>query len=260
MNSQERRKYWIQYARQHRQIENQYVPRVQKVLNRQVSSLIREAEIFGWERAIMNMPLIQFEMMEVLNSLYKKTGNTFYPQIERDLRQKGLVDDFVAFLIRQGLNLVANMDKVTKDEIVRILMDGREKGLSFKDIAKVVKNTVASGSRVLTIVRTEIGKAANLAIFEAAKKSKYVVVKEWVSRKDNRVRRYSKNAEFDHWLMDGIRIGLDEEFSQLGSKGIIATAMHPGDPKAPAGFVINCRCVLAVETVKDSNGRLIRKQ
>jgi hypothetical protein len=33
----------------------------------------------------------------------------------------------------------------------------------------------------------------------------------------------------------------------------------PGDPKAPKGFLINCRCTVAYVPSRDANGRLIMK-
>jgi len=267
MNSKERRKYWIQFIRQQRIIEQQYTPRVQRVLERQISSLIAKAEEIGWQNAYKQMPLINEEMIDVLKSLYKKTGNTFYPQVRRNIRQKGLgfnqsvIDQVIRFLVEFGLNLVTNMDRVTKDEILQIIFEGEQNGLGFREIAdKIASSWITGYSRALTITRTESMRAANMTMLKAANDQKFVVDKIWVSAKDGRVRMNEKKDEFDHWDLDGVQIPEGEKFRQVGRTGRIAEAMQPGDPEAPPGFTINCRCVLAFENKRDSNGRLIRKQ
>jgi hypothetical protein len=267
MNSRQRRRYWIQFARQQRQIENQFTPKVQRLLEKQISSLISDAEVNGWQSAYKNLPLIQQDMIKVLESIYRKTGLTFAPQVDRGLRQKGLgfnqgvVDSVIRFLVSEGLNLVSNMDRVTKDKILEIIFQGEQEGLGFREIAKLIKESWITGySRSLTIVRTESMRAANLTMLDAAKRNAFAVNKIWVSAKDGRTRQFEKRDEFDHWDLDGVTIDENEMFRQVGRRGTVAEAMQPGDPTAPASFTINCRCVLAFENKRDSEGRLIRKR
>lgn len=267
MNSRERRRYWIQFARQQRQIEELYTPRVQQLLEKQISSLISDAEVNGWQNAYKNLPLIQQDMMKVLESLYRKTGLRFAPQVERGLRNKGLgfnqsvYDTVIRFLVEHGLNLVSNMDRVTKDKILEIIFQGEQEGLGFREIADLIQQSWITGyNRALTIVRTESMRAANLTMMDAARRNAFVVNKIWVSAKDGRVRQFEKKDEFDHWDLDGVTIPEEEKFRQVGKRGTVAEAMQPGDPEAPASFTINCRCVLAFENKRDSEGRLIRKR
>ncbi|MFF0092689.1 phage minor head protein [Streptomyces canus] len=87
------------------------------------------------------------------------------------------------------------------------------------------------------IARTEAGRAWNTATLGAARDatgSPAPIVKQWLTRRDDRVRH-------DHADANGqIRL-LDEQFT-VGDVQMDA----PHDPTAPAGQVVNCRCVLAV--------------
>jgi hypothetical protein len=267
MNAQDRRKYWIQFARQQRIIENQYTPKVLKILQNQISSFISTAEIVGWQSAYKHLPIINDELMRVLTSLYKNTGRTFAPQVNRNLRkEKGLgfnqdiIDRIIYYLGSNALSLVTKMDQTTKEELLQIIYDGEQRGLGFREVAKLVEDSwICQKPRALTIVRTESMRAANMSMMEAAKRQKFVVNKIWVSALDIRTRMNERGNEFDHFDLDGVTIGEDEKFKQTGRTGQYAEVMQPGDVTAPPSFTINCRCVLAFESKRDSNGRLIRK-
>ncbi|WP_328434572.1 phage minor head protein [Streptomyces sp. NBC_00425] len=87
------------------------------------------------------------------------------------------------------------------------------------------------------IARTEAGRAWNTAVLGAAQAVEgpdRPLVKQWVARRDSRVRH-------DHDQADGQLRLLSESFT-VG--GVLMTAPH--DPTAPAGQVVNCRCVLRV--------------
>ncbi|MFF5968262.1 phage minor head protein [Streptomyces collinus] len=87
------------------------------------------------------------------------------------------------------------------------------------------------------VARTESGRAWNAATLGAARDvtgPDRPVVKQWISRRDARVRE-------DHADTNGqIRL-IDERFT-VGTVEMDA----PHDPTAPAAQVVNCRCVLAV--------------
>lgn len=87
------------------------------------------------------------------------------------------------------------------------------------------------------IAQTEASRAWNtstLAAAEAATGTERPLVKQWVTRHDAKVRTA-------HDQVDGqIRL-LAEPFTVAGVE-----MQTPGDPTAPAGLVINCRCRLAV--------------
>ncbi|MFJ7586966.1 phage minor head protein [Streptomyces sp. NPDC097617] len=87
------------------------------------------------------------------------------------------------------------------------------------------------------IAQTEASRAWNtstLAAAQAASGPERPVVKQWITRHDRTVRTAHAQADGQ------IRL-LAEPFSVDG-----VAMQTPGDPSAPAGLVINCRCRLAV--------------
>ncbi|MEV5606404.1 phage minor head protein [Streptomyces sp. NPDC052299] len=87
------------------------------------------------------------------------------------------------------------------------------------------------------IARTEAAKVwntATLAAAQAAAGPDRPVVKQWITRHDARVRTAHAEANGQMQL-------LAEPFTVGG-----IAMQTPGDPTAPAGLVINCRCRLAV--------------
>ncbi|MFE6555472.1 phage minor head protein [Streptomyces sp. NPDC057746] len=87
------------------------------------------------------------------------------------------------------------------------------------------------------IARTEAGRAWNTATLGAARDATGTpapIVKQWLSRRDDRVRH-------DHAEANGQIQLLDDPFT-VG--GIEMDAPH--DPIAPASQCVNCRCILAV--------------
>ncbi|MBA0053435.1 hypothetical protein E0L36_21925 [Streptomyces sp. AJS327] len=87
------------------------------------------------------------------------------------------------------------------------------------------------------VAATEATRAWNTATLEAAKATSgpgRALVKQWLTRRDTRVRD-------SHAAVNGqIRL-LDEEFTVAG-----VPMQAPGDPAAPPGLTVNCRCRIAV--------------
>ena len=80
------------------------------------------------------------------------------------------------------------------------------------------------------------GHEAQVASMQSATDSNPGARKRWRSRHDDRVRSSHREA-------DGQAVGLDEPFRVGG-----AELMYPGDPRGPAGEVLNCRCEMYLIT------------
>jgi hypothetical protein len=107
------------------------------------------------------------------------------------------------------------------------------------------------------IARTETTGAANYAAIKSGQVSGFVMEKLWISATDVRTRRKPK-AHYDHFEMNGKKVGLKENFIFNPKSLDYDELSYPGDPKGRAGNVINCRCTVAVVPKRDKNGRLIR--
>ncbi|MEZ3180792.1 hypothetical protein KYY02_19490 [Streptomyces pimonensis] len=87
------------------------------------------------------------------------------------------------------------------------------------------------------IARTESTRAWNAATLAAAQDltgPDRPLVKQWITRHDQRVRETHADADAQLQL-------LDEPFTVGG-----VDMAYPGDPTAPANLTVNCRCVLAL--------------
>ncbi len=106
----------------------------------------------------------------------------------------------------------------------------------IRDAIEVILGDLAWEDRAVTIARTETIGAYNAGTltawltFQAALDEK--VDKVWVATHDHRTRH-------DHRDADGQRVALDGVFMVGG-----VPLRFPGDPAAPPGKVVNCRCTM----------------
>lgn len=126
-----------------------------------------------------------------------------------------------------------------------------DKALSRKQIDTMVDRYRANAVklRAETIARTEAIRSAHQGqheLFQDAV-SRGDIGEQSIVRQWNHRMRGKHNREFHH-VMNGQRRGLEEPFmSGLGNE-----IMFPGDPEAPAVETINCRCVVSVRYVRNT--------
>jgi hypothetical protein len=149
--------------------------------------------------------------------------------------------------VSEYLNAVGNRLVRLPDEVYALIVAeierGLREGLSVDDVSATVDTLLtATGSerwpnRARTVARTETIGAVNAGLFRAAQldaqaRGDVAPFKLWLATDDTRTRPTHRDAE-------GQRTLLSEPF-------VVGTArlMFPGDPRGPAGEVINCRCVL----------------
>ena len=161
------------------------------------------------------------------------------------------------FLQENAKSVMKDLNRTTKKIISRIvetsLKELEELGIVnpvagtpdgdkfFDSLARKINVQLGGQSlkRSRTIARTEVLKASSWAQQRAAKSTGKVLEKEWVSQRDNLVRD-------SHFELDNQRVPADSFYLYNGIK-----LDFPGDPKAPAGLVVNCRCTEAFVEVID---------
>lgn len=123
------------------------------------------------------------------------------------------------------------------DAVFQMLSDVRDtleaglnQGETIKDLAARIHAQVGP-ARAVRIARTEAIAAANSGTFEGYKQTG-VEEHEWLSARDSKVRDTHRDA-------DGQRRPVGEAFNVGGFD-----LLFPGDPGAPAGEIVNCRCTL----------------
>jgi hypothetical protein len=136
----------------------------------------------------------------------------------------------------QKITLVTDSQRT---EIMRVIQDAHDQGLSIRNTAKAIRDQTAISSRIraTAIARTELTAATNLGGLAAARLiGADTMMKRWVSAEDVFVRPAHQDA--DAAYRDS-PIALDQPFTVGGE-----LLMAPGDPSGSAGNVVNCRCTV----------------
>jgi hypothetical protein len=267
-------KYHKTYLKLHKEYEAYAYPIIKKALDEQtgvVADFVNEDNFDDIELYIQFL-VQQKPLYDGLEKIYTKVGvsaATFsYDYIRNSVpktKKDFIIDFFNAVWYQEMVNYfrliggtkVSGIDDTTKNIVKNLLANILGQNLSRRDQAKLFEETLNDPSfnraRSLVIARTESTTAANHGINEGARSSDYEVVKFWINTKDKRTR-------LSHLAMTQDRIGLNQPFLVLDPKtNEVTEMMYPGDVAAPAKEVVNCRCVMATEALKDEDGLPILK-
>ena len=272
-------KYHKTYLRLHKEYEAYAYPIIKKALDDQtgaVADFVNEDTFDNIELYIQFL-VQQKPLYNGLEKIYTKVGvsaATFsYDWIRNSVpktRKDFIIDFFNAAWYEEMVNYfrliggtkVTGIDNTTKDIINNLLANILGQNLSRRDQAKLFEETLNdpafNRARSLVIARTESTTAANHGINMGARSSDYEVQKFWINTKDKRTR-------LSHLAMTQDRIGLNQFFTLRNPKtNVVTEMMYPGDVgtalnKIPAAEVVNCRCVMATEAIKDADGLPILK-
>jgi len=261
-------KYHKTYLKLHKEYEAYAYPIIKKALDDQtgaVADFVNEDNFDNIELYIEFL-VQQKPLYSGLEKIYTKVGvsaATFsYDWIRNSVpkNKKDFIIDFfnaawyeemVNFFRLVGGTTVQGIDDTTKNIINNLLSNILGQNLSRRDQAKLFQETLNdpayNRARSLVIARTESTKTANFGINMGAESSDYEVQKFWINTKDKRTRR-------SHLLMTQDRIAINQPFIVGG-----VSMMYPGEVGAPAAEVVNCRCVMATEAIKDADGLPILK-
>lgn len=261
-------KYHKTYLKLHKEYEAYAYPIIKKALDDQtgaVADFVNEDNFDNIELYIQFL-VQQKPLYNGLEKIYTKVGvsaATFsYDWIRNSVpktKKDFIIDFFNAAWYEEMVNYfrliggtkVQGIDNTTKDIINNLLANILGQNLSRRDQAKLFEETLNdpafNRARSLVIARTESTTAANFGINMGAESSDYEVQKFWINTKDARTRR-------SHLAMTKDRIAINQPFIVGG-----VPMMYPGEVGAPAAEVVNCRCVMATEAIKDADGLPILK-
>jgi hypothetical protein len=261
-------KYHKTYLKLHKEYEAYAYPIIKKALDDQtgaVADFVNEDNFDNIELYIQFL-VQQKPLYSGLEKIYTKVGvsaATFsYDWIRNSVpkNKKDFIIDFfnaawyeemVNFFRLVGGTTVQGIDDTTRNIINNLLSNILGQNLSRRDQAKLFQETLNdpayNRARSLVIARTESTKTANFGINMGAESSDYEVQKFWINTRDARTRP-------SHLAMTKDRIALNQPF-MVGD----VRMMYPGEVGAPAAEVVNCRCVMATEAVKDADGLPILK-
>jgi uncharacterized protein with gpF-like domain len=217
------------------------------------------------------------DLVRVYSKMYRETiirfGNEQYRRL-KSTKNFGFNAEWVRevneWLATEGFKMITSVTGNMRNVILKVINEqlekGVEEGLGINQITeniikalKDLKDSPIASYIAERIVRTELNRAANIGHMKGAEKANFEVLKIWIAALDERTRRMPRD-QYSHVALDGQTRELNEPFRQMGMNGVEAVAMQPGDPTAPAGFTINCRCTIGFEGKRDANGRLIPKK
>ncbi|MAO19708.1 MAG: hypothetical protein CMJ25_03055 [Phycisphaerae bacterium] len=192
----------------------------------------------------------QQELRPVLTAHYRRIYQSIYEQNESRYGNsiKGLeanvfginqdIEDLVLLHVRSRESLITNISERTSKDIDNILTEGREYGLTPKQMGEFINKEFPSigRRRANTIARTETHNAASTANHQyhqtLGDQLGIGLNKRWVATSDGRTRSI-------HSAANGQTVAMDEDFIVGG-----APMKHAGDPRGGARNNVNCRCVI----------------
>ena len=146
-----------------------------------------------------------------------------------------------AAIQKHAAEFVGNVNDTTLDALVRALEEGRASGDDLSQLTARVRDVFDDRrDNAATIARTESGRAYSIANDEAIRQVKEetgaTYRKQWLTAQDDAVRPA-------HRALDGVVVGLDEDFVAVDDEGISHSAQYPG-AFGEVGQDANCRCTV----------------
>lgn len=272
MNARKRLSYWRNYHRFSISKENTWTPVMQRALLQQIKDAVAVLRTQGVDSLVLNIDSIitsqsvQRVLMRMWYALFPLYANRITNQLEDEYGDELAGRKFFGTPSQHWLDIIneyilasvpgqtSEITDYTKRWIQAKIRKGIEEQMSIDEIVQLMIDSDISASRARIIARTNITTITNAASNAAARETKLLLRKVWISAQDKRTRRLPRD-KFDHLHMDGVVVALNEPFNVSGE-----LLDHPGDPKGSAGNIVQCRCTVAHEAIRDRNGRLIRNE
>jgi hypothetical protein len=248
--------YYKRYRRIYKKIISLHRELIKAALQKQISSFTDR-----YEKDVTTPIIVEKKSItEAVRNLYldaayingKSVKKVLLKAMSKDEWYWVINEYFKRYLLSE---VVEPITATTVKQIEKVLIQANNEGWGVDKTVRALKESPITKMRAELIVRTETTRASNAGAMIAAAESGFVMQKEWVSSQDNRTRRIPRD-QYDHLTMDGVTTDFDGLFIVPSTKTIDAM-QFPGDPRASAGNVCNCRCTLIFKPVRDRNGRLI---
>lgn len=206
---------------------------------------------------------ISYEQITAMfKEIYQTIGLDYSKRIEKELPKavkanilfnEQLLKDILLFLSGEGGQKIVSVHDTLIKDIIDTIKQKIGENASLVELRDAIYDIVSKAGtfykwQSLRIARTETTAASNFAAMKTAEQSELELQKTWIATLDSRTRR-------DHFRQDGQSVDLNDTFVMFSGK----TVRYPGDPKADADEVINCRCTIAFTPKRDADGNLIFK-
>lgn len=249
--------------KQHSIYERKAYRIVQKHISTIIKRLPKNASLYTYEVEV-DVAIMREDIVKMYRELYETIGIDYGNKINKTLEKtkkanvlfnNELLKEILLFLSSDGgVRITSVRDTLVADVIKSIQKSLGENGTVI-DLRNAIQSIIEKNQtfykwQSLRIARTETTTSSNFAAIKTAEQSDLVLDKVWISVQDNRTRR----KIYDHLDMNNQKQELDKPFFVGGQE-----IDYPGDTKASAGNVINCRCTIAFVPKRDADGMLILK-
>lgn len=151
-----------------------------------------------------------------------------------------------------GAQKAAQIIRTTEVQMRDIVLGGMLQGEAQEAVFSAIVNKIPGIAKVraTVITRTEIHSVSQFTSQKMAERAGIRLNKVWHTVGDIRVRTFGlfgRKDQFNHRIMNGISVGLDQMFRVPNRFGGFEPLLFPGHPSGSPGNVINCRCVQTFE-------------
>lgn len=156
-----------------------------------------------------------------------------------------LNSDVLGYMEARLTKIPPSIVNTVKDGLRKTLTSGISKGESVHELAERIKQVYKMATtRATTIARTESASSISRGR-QNEMKSLGIKRHRWLTSEDENVRPTTDSATGNHRDLNGSVAVVGEKFQYVsGPKaGTFSPLSYPGDMSAPAGEVINCRCL-----------------
>lgn len=243
-----------------------YERKAYRVVQKHIKSIlsgipINNASLITYEwliEANITEEQIKAMFLEIYNTIGLNYGNRINNEIEKTKKANILFNEYLLqqillFLSNEGGVKIVSVRETLIADVIKAIKESLGENATIIELQNAIQKIVSRSQtfykwQSLRIARTETTSASNLSAIKTAEASDLLMEKEWISVLDSRTR-------LDHKIEDGQKVDLDKPFIMASG----AKLDYPGDTKASANEVINCRCTIAFKAKRDEEGMLIFK-
>lgn len=262
-----RRNYRAAWLRLHKRYEARGLRMFRKGIRKSLDNIpFDNIETWNYEQVIR---LNTGNLFDTYQDFYTEIGIQHGKKVGRSLNREinntknfdpsifeGNYGEFIRRWLIQNAGLkITSVKEELIEYLIKFIAKAMELNTDIRTISRQLQKHILSRGfyrwQIQRIVRTETTAAANFGAIQAGESSGVIWKKEWISSNDSRTRR-RPDDQYDHFVMDGIRVAKGEKFNVQGS-----LLDYPGDLEGAPGATINCRCTVSVVAKRDENGKII---
>ena len=253
----------MDWQKQHKIYERKAYRIVQKHISSIIKKLPKNASLYTYEMEV-DVSIMHEDILKMYRELYQTIGIDYGNKINNQLEKtkkanvlfnNELLKEILLFLSSDGGVRITSVRDTLVADVIKSIQKSLGKNGTVIDLRNAIQSIIEKNQtfykwQSLRIARTETTTSSNFAAIKTAEQSDLVLDKVWISVQDNRTRI----TPYDHFDMNDQKQELNKPFFAGGEN-----IMYPGDTKASAGNVINCRCTIAFVPKRDADGMLIMK-